>query len=439
MFKELKLNINEFKFEYGNSSRKGELLSWNDISTGQMSTSSRSKEAQLAKEKLNQLLKNFHLADPIQKKQIRSEMETLRKQMGATEDELRSTLTSLQDKLMDLEKQYGSVAQANYMKGAIAEEKIPLYNKTLHPMFWLPNQKLHPDIRKQLLLIADDFVKNSKLDLQVHDVRFLGSLAGYNYTQSSDIDLHIIVDMKKIGIPEDQIVRFGRGISSKWNDEHDVKIKEHKVEIFIEDISANNRASGIYSLCKDNWLRVPQKQKIRFDKENIKKLYYYFSKKIDDVISTNNLQQMRNVFKQITDIRERGLSSRGEFSIENIVFKILRMKGDIKKLKDATNQQVDKDLSLNESNENKNISSKYFTVKFGDLDRVGKNTGAIYLGDEWFGNTYKMPSDWGDHANRWVFNRHTGAMNRNYPADAPSYPSLENLLKTLDIWYEKNK
>jgi hypothetical protein len=234
------------------------------------------------------------------------------------------------------------------MLEVIREDTVTLYNETLHPMFW-PNGKLDVEVRKQLLRIANDFLKELDLGTQVIDVRFLGSLAGYNYTQESDIDLHVTLDLKKLGIPEEQILRFGKGLSSKWNEDHNVQIKGHKVEIFVDDISAKNRASGIYSLVKDQWIRVPQKQKVQFDKPTIKQLYSQLSKQIDDSIATNSVQGMRAVMKQITGMREKGLRTRGEFSSENIVFKILRAKGHIGKLKDAINSQLDKEMSLSES------------------------------------------------------------------------------------------
>jgi hypothetical protein len=48
-------------------------------------------------------------------------------------------------------------------------------------------------------------------------------------------------------------------------------------------------------------------------------------------------------------MRESGLSKGGEFSTENIVFKLLRTRGHIDKLKDAVNKVYDAQHSLKES------------------------------------------------------------------------------------------
>jgi len=347
MFKDLKLDINKFRFEYGDSAMEGNLYPWSKFKGGKKPMN-RSPEAEEAKLKMAQILMNFLMADPAKKAQLRKEMDKLRKIMGATEGDLEAAIKVAAQKAGELEKQYGSVAQANYMRGSIAEETVRLYNSGLNPMFWNPDSTLKPDIRKQLLLIAYDFLKESEVKINVLDIRLLGSLAGFNYTQESDIDLHITTDMKQLGIPDAQILRFGKGISTKWNEEHDIRIHGHKVELFIEDVKSVNRAAGIYSLFYDKWLRVPQRLNIKFNKEGIKSLYYDLTKKIDDAISTNEVIQMRDVLKRISDMRKSGLDHIGEFSNENIVFKILRSKGWIEKIKNAANDQLDKDLSLNE-------------------------------------------------------------------------------------------
>lgn len=379
MFKELKLDINKFRFEYGDSAMDGVLLPWNRLKSGSVKQNT-SKEAEKARERLKQILQHFHLADPIKKKELRIEMDKLRQIMGATEGELDASIKIAGDKAAKAEKQYGSVARANYMKGSIAEETVRLYNSGLNPMFWNPDKTLKPEIRKQLLLVAGDFIKESELKMRVFDVRFLGSLAGFNYTQESDIDLHITTDMKQLGIPDDQIVRFGKGISTKWNEDHDVRIHNHKVELFIEDVKSVNRASGIYSLCQNKWLRVPQKLNIQFNKEGIKYLYYELTRKIDNAIATNEVIQMRDVLKRITDMRKVGLDSSGEFSTENIVFKLLRSKGWIEKLKNATNQQLDKDLSLNEGKSGPDMKTlKKNKVKLTDEEReLVMSRGAVW-------------------------------------------------------------
>ena len=63
---------------------------------------------------------------------------------------------------------------------------------------------LKNDVREKLLEIAEEFIDDLGINgLNVSDIVMSGSNAAYSYTPHSDIDLHIITDMKKL--PNDSI------------------------------------------------------------------------------------------------------------------------------------------------------------------------------------------------------------------------------------------
>jgi len=81
--------------------------------------------------------------------------------------------------------------------------------ENLNPKIWDKNQKLRPEIRKNLLKIADDYIESLEIEnLDIDDVTFTGSLANYNWSQYSDVDLHILVDYKDIPVDESLIQDF---------------------------------------------------------------------------------------------------------------------------------------------------------------------------------------------------------------------------------------
>ena len=56
--------------------------------------------------------------------------------------------------------------------------------KTLNPKIWVNDDKLNPEIRKNLLQTALDFVKFVKLKrLKIHDIVLTGSLANYTWNE----------------------------------------------------------------------------------------------------------------------------------------------------------------------------------------------------------------------------------------------------------------
>jgi predicted nucleotidyltransferase len=87
-----------------------------------------------------------------------------------------------------------------------------------------------------------------ELKVPVLDVQLTGSLANYNYTEYSDLDTHIIIDFKQINDDEELVKKALDGARFVWNQRHDIVIKGHDVELYIQDESEQHTASGLYSL-----------------------------------------------------------------------------------------------------------------------------------------------------------------------------------------------
>ena len=86
----------------------------------------------------------------------------------------------------------------------------PLYRNTLCPKLWNINEdgaKLDNIVRKGLLKIAQDFVANLKkennIHIKIHDIVIIGSITNYNWTDYSDIDLHVVTDFKDLDMTAD--------------------------------------------------------------------------------------------------------------------------------------------------------------------------------------------------------------------------------------------
>ena len=70
----------------------------------------------------------------------------------------------------------------------------------LTPEIW-QDFRLKPEIRERLLAIAENFFNGLKLgEVSVRDIVLTGSLANYNWSKYSDIDLHIIINLRCIQI-----------------------------------------------------------------------------------------------------------------------------------------------------------------------------------------------------------------------------------------------
>lgn len=70
--------------------------------------------------------------------------------------------------------------------------------------------------------------------------------------------------------------------------------------------------------------------------------------KIKNALETESMDKLKKVLKDLYDMREVGLNKAGEFSTENIVFKVLRSRGHLDKLRNSINHIFDKKASLKE-------------------------------------------------------------------------------------------
>ena len=87
-------------------------------------------------------------------------------------------------------------------------------------------------------------------------------------------------------------------------------------------------------------------QNVVLDRELIKQKYQDTVVKIKQAIKDQNLERMKNVLKDVYDFRQSGLDRAGEFSTENVVFKLLRNKTHLDTLRDEINKAYDKQVSV---------------------------------------------------------------------------------------------
>ena len=135
----------------------------------------------------------------------------------------------------------------------------------LNPEIWLTSKKeskMKPEIRERLLDIANQFVEFLDVPVFVDDIIMTGSLVNYNWSNYSDVDLHIIVDFTQF--PKEQIELFQKLFTLKkilFNTNHNITIKNFEVELYAQDEKEIHTSSGVYSVLYDEWITKPEKIK----------------------------------------------------------------------------------------------------------------------------------------------------------------------------------
>ena len=239
----------------------------------------------------------------------------------------------------------------NFTNWILNEDKF--YQKELNSLFWKDNE-FDPHVREKLLEIAKDFYSTFKLEVPIEDIHLTGSLANYNWTPKSDLDVHVLIDFAKINPDLTLVKKSVDGQRFVWNLRHNVVIRGHDVELYIQDINEPHIASGLFSLLNNKWIKIPKYDPPQIDEKDVEKKFEGIANDIDELQSRLNggpnvpeiearelYEHSETLKKKIMKMRKEGLEERGEFSVENLVFKKLRNEGYIQKLIDLISKSYD--------------------------------------------------------------------------------------------------
>lgn len=226
-------------------------------------------------------------------------------------------------------------------------------HETLSPLIWNDDEKMKSEVRKTLLLNAKRFIEFSNVeDLKFNDIMLTGSMANYNYNENSDLDVHIILDFDQISENKEFVGEFFKLKKQLWAAKLPVQVKGHDVELYFQDAKEPHHASGTYSLMRDEWINKPTKKIVNINTADVQLKASDFMNAIDDLEDNQNredfLRKYEALKNKIKKYRQIGLDTAGEYSVENLAFKVLRNSGYLQKLVSAKNDYLTKELSLNE-------------------------------------------------------------------------------------------
>tara|TARA_S200002703_G_scaffold152229_1_gene152445 strand:+ start:167 stop:877 length:711 start_codon:yes stop_codon:yes gene_type:complete len=236
------------------------------------------------------------------------------------------------------------------MPKMFSKNKIKSYlpHDQLNQKIWTSNGKLRTEVREKLMIIAGDFINYLGIPIDVLDVRFTGSLANFNYTPSSDIDLHLIIDFDSVNKDLDLVTEFMNAKRGFWNDRHDIRIEGFDVELYPEDVDEEHVASALFSIKDNKWIKTPS----RFDSQpNLNAVYRKYKelvKRIEKIINSKNTdaEDISDLIEKIKKMRKAGLSRSGEMSVENLAYKLIRNSDYLQALFDKKIKLFDKSRSI---------------------------------------------------------------------------------------------
>lgn len=235
----------------------------------------------------------------------------------------------------------------------MSADTILSINNKLEPRIWR-DKTLNKSVRSRLIEVAEEFFNSLELEGgNLLDVTFTGSLANYNYTKYSDVDLHLMVDFSDINDSYDLVRDFFSAKTTIWNNKHNIRIFGFEIEIYVQDIDEDHHSTGVYSIIKNNWIAEPLKIDVDIDTDMVKRKAMSFVDMIEraeDMFDDKNFKKANDVssklVKKIKKFRQSGLEDKGEYSNENLAFKYLRNNKYIDLLHKLKTDSYDRMMSL---------------------------------------------------------------------------------------------
>lgn len=222
------------------------------------------------------------------------------------------------------------------------ESKVSLKrHKTLRSeLFNLKTSKLKPEVRSQMLKIADawaEFVDIPKSAIERVD--FVGSSAGYLYHEDSDADIHLILDMSKISKCEGLLRDYLRAQKKVWENQYGksgITLNGVPAEVYGEDIEdPRPRLQARYDVTNNEWINEADPEQIPNIKDiEIQTKAEIWEDRVEDAIEDGieNIETLNRLKERILNLRKLSMDRGDEYGETNLVYKIVRANGALDRL-----------------------------------------------------------------------------------------------------------
>ena len=238
------------------------------------------------------------------------------------------------------------------------------YNqKELNPKIFDDHGEMYPEVSSKILQIVDTFLDFTRIKdrIKILDVRLVGSNASYNYSDTSDLDIHLIVDLSTIADPEIIAQLYFQEVKHAFKESYDIKIRGIEVELYVEDVQSSAITAGVYSVLQYMWIKFPESvpEPTRDQYERAEILEEEILEILEKAMLSSDRSTVDFIIEELYVMRKNGLDREGETAPENLVFKSLRNKNILSRAKEFLKQGLEKELSL-ENKENGNHNSELF-------------------------------------------------------------------------------
>lgn len=225
----------------------------------------------------------------------------------------------------------------------IIKEDLQVH-ESLNPIFW-DGMALKNEIKDKIVEIVADFEEYIAVPIDIIDIQLVGSNASYNYTEHSDLDVHIIANFENVTSDVEILQALYDTKKTNYNRTYDIKLKGIDIELYVQDVRSSTVSNGIYSVCEDRWVKEP-KPITSIKHYDLTEEMGRWKVKISEILQQNNRDEIATTLNILYLIRHNSISADGEYGKGNQLFKEIRNEGLLDQLKDALAEATSRELSL---------------------------------------------------------------------------------------------
>jgi predicted nucleotidyltransferase len=231
---------------------------------------------------------------------------------------------------------------------SILNEALEVHD-TLNPAIW-DGDVLKEDVEGAIKEIVEKYVADSEILSMddIIDIELLGSNASYNYTENSDLDIHLVVNMESLSSDPSLVQIACNAERALFNKAYEITIKGIEVELYVEDVKASTASNGIFSVTKSEWIKKPEQLNIPdvTEDEAYLGLLDTWMVRAKKAMNSESQKDVQSFINELYNLRRTSIMVGGEFAHGNLVFKEIRNSGLLQELKELVNKLASRELSL---------------------------------------------------------------------------------------------
>ena len=209
----------------------------------------------------------------------------------------------------------------------------------LNPVIWVPDSgfyRMNTNVMRFLIQVGMEFynycIKNIDRTISIDDMVVTGSMCNYNWSEYSDIDIHVIVDYSKYPGSHELVADYLMDKKRLFKNKKTYKLAGYDIEFYAQDNNELHiKDSGVYSLINGGWIQKPNREKIPLDLDKVREKASDLMNQIDE--SLDDKKSLEEISKRLRKMRQTALDEFGEFAPENLAYKVLRRTGYLAKIK----------------------------------------------------------------------------------------------------------